>query len=71
MLEERRAGVASPDDEFVRFFDAGDRVKGEYRCSECGYGVAVWTQLPTCPMCGGETWEQTGWSPFSRARDRL
>ena len=58
------ADVASTG--FVRFFASGDRVKGEYHCSECGYGVTVYTQLPRCPMCSGESWEQSAWSPFSR-----
>jgi rubrerythrin len=71
MLEERRAGAPAAAEQFVEFFTAGERVKGEYRCSECGYGVAVWSELPPCPMCGCETWEQTAWSPFSRARSEV
>jgi hypothetical protein len=57
-----------PTEEFVGFFRAGSSVKGEYHCSECGYGVAVVRELPQCPMCGGEVWEASTWSPFSRAR---
>ena len=49
---------------FVRFFSTGERVKGEFHCSECRYGVTVCRDLPRCPMCGGQTWEQTAWSPF-------
>ena len=33
-------------------------------CSGCGYGVTIFRTLPRCPMCGGQTWEQTAWSPF-------
>lgn len=56
-----------PPDEFVEFFPTGQSVKGEYHCSECGYGVTVVRALPLCPMCGGRSWEQSAWSPFSRS----
>ena len=56
----------APED-FVEFLLAGVRATGEFHCSECGYGVAIYRELPTCPMCGNETWEQTAWSPFARA----
>jgi rubredoxin len=46
---------------------AGEAAVGEFRCAECGYGVIVHRGLPPCPMCGGETWQQSPWSPFSRA----
>jgi rubrerythrin len=61
---EGSAGTRPMD--FVEFFATGDRAKGEYHCSDCGYGVTVHTALPRCPMCGGRSWEQTAWSPFSR-----
>jgi rubrerythrin len=48
---------------------AGDAAVGEFRCEECGYGVIVHRTLPPCPMCGGETWRQAPWSPFSRAAE--
>ncbi len=54
--------------DFVAFLSTGDRAKGEYHCSECGYGVTIHTELPRCPMCGGASWEQAPWSPFSRER---
>jgi hypothetical protein len=57
-------------DGFVQFVSTGDRAKGEYHCSDCGYGVTVSTVLPRCPMCGGATWEQSTWSPFARAVER-
>ena len=53
-----------PAEDFIQFFPAGANAKGEYHCSECGYGVAVFRTLPQCPMCGGSTWEQSTWSPF-------
>jgi rubrerythrin len=66
----RVVGWASPD-EYVEFVKAGEHVKGEYHCSECGYGVTVHRELPRCPMCGGGAWEQTEWSPFMRDRQPL
>jgi len=58
------------DGDYVAFRTAGDVAEGEYRCSECGYGVAVTRELPTCPMCTGTLWEEAAWSPFGR-RDRI
>jgi rubrerythrin len=52
---------------YVQFWTAGESVKGEFHCADCGYGVAVCRELPRCPMCGGESWEQAAWSPFARA----
>jgi len=43
---------------FVSFFAAGEPAAGEFRCSECGYGVSVSRVLPRCPMCCSETWEE-------------
>jgi hypothetical protein len=48
---------------------SGESAKGEYHCSSCGYGVAIYRTLPLCPMCGGTSWEAADWSPFARARD--
>jgi len=58
-------------DEFIEFFARGTAVKGEFHCSQCGYGVTVSSTLPRCPMCGGESWEQTPWSPFTRQHQSL
>jgi rubrerythrin len=60
-----------PADDYVEFRATGDLVKGEYHCSACGYGVAIIRALPLCPMCGGSSWEQAAWSPFSRAASTL
>jgi rubrerythrin len=65
MTEEQGSTRAAGD--FIRFWPAGLAVKGEFHCSDCGYGVTIHRALPICPMCGGESWEQTAWHPFSRA----
>jgi rubrerythrin len=54
-------------DDFVEFRTTGESVKGEFHCSECGYGVTIVRALPLCPMCGGSSWEPRPWSPFTRA----
>jgi hypothetical protein len=54
------------DGEYVEFWSTGQPVKGEFHCSECGYGVTIVRELPLCPMCGGTAWEQSPWSPFKR-----
>ena len=45
---------------------AGAPAKGEFRCTGCGYGVAVHDVLPECPMCRGATWAFAEWRPFTR-----
>lgn len=52
--------------EYVEFWTAGQQAKGEFHCAQCGYGVTIVRALPVCPMCGGDSWEQSTWSPFSR-----
>jgi rubredoxin len=66
-METSRAGI----DDFVEFWVAGQNVTGEFHCSECGYGVTIMRVLPLCPMCGGTSWEQSPWSPFTRAKQPL
>jgi hypothetical protein len=51
---------------YVTFAATGDAVVGEFHCAECSYGVTVQRELPLCPMCGSEAWEQSPWSPFRR-----
>jgi hypothetical protein len=51
----------------VEFWQTGTSAKGEFSCSDCGYGVIVSKELPLCPMCGGSSWEQALWAPFGRA----
>jgi hypothetical protein len=55
------------DDDFVAFITSGSRATGQHRCAECGYGITVRGKLPDCPMCGGNAWEKTAWSPISNA----
>jgi hypothetical protein len=55
------------DGDHVDFSSAGDHVKGEFRCAECGYGITVCRELPACPMCSCTTWEAVSWGPFGRA----
>jgi hypothetical protein len=70
MMKGSGTSRAAPDD-YVEFLEAGQSVKGEFHCSECGYGVTIVRALPICPMCGGSSWEQTSWSPFGRASTLL
>jgi rubrerythrin len=55
------------DGDYVQFWEAGTQAKGEFHCSDCGYGVTVQARLPVCPMCAGRGWEQSTWSPFTRS----
>ena len=52
--------VATPPElaEWVDFAEAGSEATGEFRCSDCGYGVVVQHVLPPCPMCRGAVWER-------------
>ena len=46
---------------------AGDHVKGEFHCADCGYAITVCKELPPCAMCGCESWRPALWHPLSRA----
>jgi hypothetical protein len=59
--------TAAAEGDEVLFSAAGDHVKGEFRCAECGYGITVCRDLPPCPMCSCATWEAVSWGPFGRA----
>ena len=50
-----------------RVLTTGASVKGQFHCTECGYGVTVSRELPRCPMCAGEEWHQSAWTPISNA----
>jgi rubrerythrin len=67
-MQELGAAGHEPAGDFVDFLLTGAHVKGEFHCAECGYGVTVYRALPVCPMCGGNEWEQSAWSPLTRAR---
>jgi hypothetical protein len=66
MAERVRATEEEPG-AYIDFCSAGDAVKGEFHCAQCGYGVTVHRELPICPMCSGTSWEQAAWSPLTRA----
>jgi hypothetical protein len=51
----------------IQLSTAGDHVKGEFRCADCGYAITVCRELPPCAMCGCESWQAGLWSPLSRA----
>jgi rubrerythrin len=61
MTEGSALGAVRTGD-FVEFYAAGKPAVGEFRCSECGYGIVVQRLLPSCPMCGGAAWERPTWS---------
>ena len=67
MQDVSQGSSRETNEDFVEFLLAGVHVKGEFHCAECGYGVAICRELPICPLCGNETWEQAAWSPFTRA----
>jgi rubredoxin len=71
ILEEERGmldRIDEPKDGYVSFTSAGTRATGQYRCSDCGYGITIHAALPACPMCGGRTWEEMPWSPVSNSK---
>ena len=53
-------------DDYIEFFRTGTHATGEYHCAACAYGITIRAELPLCPMCGGDSWEATAWSPFRR-----
>jgi rubredoxin len=57
--------------DYVEFRATGAAATGAYHCSGCGYGVAVSSVLPRCPMCGGTSWEAAGASGFAPRSERL
>jgi hypothetical protein len=67
MLEGTWSSGGLLADDSVTFRAAGEAAKGEFHCSECSYGVVIVDTLPACPMCGGDSWEESSWSPFARA----
>jgi len=43
--------------------------RAEYYCAACGYGIVVYRQPPSCPMCNEARWEHVEWRPFSQLLD--
>jgi hypothetical protein len=66
-MAERIETSGAATEDYVEFWAAGQTAKGEFHCADCGYGVTIVRTLPVCPMCGSSTWEQSTWSPFTRA----
>jgi rubrerythrin len=56
------AGVDVPGQQSVQPLVAGVKVRGEFRCAGCGYGISISRELPRCPMCGTGSWEQLQWA---------
>jgi len=67
MIDQIQSTETHQAGDYVHFWSAGEPAKGEFHCSECGYGVIVHAELPTCPMCASTSWEQSTWSPFARS----
>ncbi len=40
--------------------------RAEYQCAACGYGIVVYGQPPSCPICNEARWEHVEWRPFSQ-----
>ena len=57
MIEPGEVTTRTAQGDFVRFWHTGEPAQGEFRCADCGYGIAISRALPSCPMCGGESWE--------------
>jgi len=55
------AGIDAPKSGAATAFVAGVRVAGEFRCAGCGYGISISGELPRCPMCATEEWEELPW----------
>ena len=66
-MADVQKATGTETDGYVEFWNSGESVKGEFHCAQCGYGVTVYRELPVCPMCAGTAWEQTAWSPMTRA----
>ena len=73
---ERIALVREAEDSKVEggMVAAGRGRKGkraEYRCATCGYGIVVYRQAPSYPMCREARWEHVEWRPFSQLLDGI
>jgi hypothetical protein len=69
MNASREGPTTAADGDGLELSAAGDHAKGEFRCADCGYAIAVCRELPPCPMCGCESWQAGSWQPFARALD--
>jgi hypothetical protein len=57
-MREQSLAEASDATGFVYFHLTGEAARGDFYCSDCGYGISVTRALPRCPMCGGQAWER-------------
>jgi hypothetical protein len=58
MLDEQVIVEAAPTEAPVAAATSAASPAREYRCAGCGYGAIVRSVFPSCPMCGGSSWEQ-------------
>lgn len=57
VLDEVR-GAPELERDDLEFLHAGAEARGAFQCADCGYGIAVQSILPQCPMCAGTSWER-------------
>jgi hypothetical protein len=67
MSESRKGPTIAAGGNEIQLSAAGDHVKGEFHCVDCGYAITVCKELPPCAMCGCELWQAALWHPLSRA----
>ncbi len=67
MLDERGIVDATPTEAVGAPAAAPAVVPREYRCAGCGYGAVLRSARPSCPMCGGTTWESPARGPALRS----
>jgi hypothetical protein len=67
MSAARKGPTIAADGDEIQLSAAGDHVKGEFHCADCGYAITVCKELHPCPMCGCESWQAALWRPFARA----
>jgi Zn finger protein HypA/HybF involved in hydrogenase expression len=67
MSAAREGPTTAAGGDEIQLSAAGDHVKGEFRCADCGHAITVCRELPMCEMCGGESWRAGTWRPFARS----
>ena len=69
VVELREVGEAAVEGGVVAVGRGRRGKRAEYRCTACGYGIVVYGQAPSCPMCSEARWEHVEWRPFSQPLD--